>query len=226
MAHELRLTYTGSHSVYAILRKASNIAVWHATNTAWETWNDANIEHYDIPLASAGGYFYTATAPTDIDDDTLCLAVYCRREGASPAITDRILHAAEWTGTTAAAAAASSGAVLSDDFDLETTMDVYAITDTIDDYGATTQAAALVTGDILCHRQQLSGNERAYRGSLGLNVSHDIWCDPITTFTLTTKHKIYIGTIWYDIVGYEPNVCQQDHHDRIGVLERKHGATL
>lgn len=103
MAHELRLIYTGSNDVYAILRRLSDSAVWDAANSEWASWSDESIDDYDIPLTSQGGDLYSATFPSAIAGSTQYRAIFYRLEGPTPAITDLVLATAEGTDGAAVA---------------------------------------------------------------------------------------------------------------------------
>ncbi len=99
MSYELRLSYTGTKTVYAILRKTSDGTTWNGST--WETWANANLATYDIPLTSLGGDYQAANFPTAIAINTTVWVTYYERAGDNPALTDYILKSEQmtWTGT-------------------------------------------------------------------------------------------------------------------------------
>jgi len=88
---KLRVTYVGTNSVYAIIQRISDAAVWDVANTTWATWANGSIGDYDIAMSSAGGDLYTATFPTAIEASTAYRVTYYSQAGANPAITDNTL---------------------------------------------------------------------------------------------------------------------------------------
>lgn len=99
MANTLTLTYTGAHSVYAIIRRTSNGTVWNGSS--FVTWADANIGDYDIPLSSLGGDLYANNFPSAITTTIEYRVLYYEQAGASPATSDLLLSSEEgyWDGT-------------------------------------------------------------------------------------------------------------------------------
>lgn len=99
MSNVLNLTYTGSNTVYSIIRSLSDLKVWNGTS--FETWNNSNIATYDIPLSSAGGDLYAADFPSSITTNSIYRVLYYEQAGGSPAITDLLLATDEgiWDGT-------------------------------------------------------------------------------------------------------------------------------
>lgn len=100
MANELNLTYTNTDDVYAIVRRTSNGQAWNGS--ALETWADANITTYDIPLVDQGGDLYAANFPSGLATNVEYRILYYEKaSGADPAITDLLLASEEgiWDGT-------------------------------------------------------------------------------------------------------------------------------
>lgn len=100
MSNELHCTNAFGATIYAIIWRVVDGKVWDAAATAWATWNNANIDDYDIPLPQVAGDFYAEDFPTDITPGTRVHWVIYERAGADPAITDlRILsQTATWLG--------------------------------------------------------------------------------------------------------------------------------
>lgn len=100
MANELGVTYTGSNSVYAILRRLSDNYVWNGTG--FEAWVNANITTYDITLTSSGGDLYVGNFPNVTTGIRYRVIYYEEAVSATPAITDLLLATKEgyWDGTT------------------------------------------------------------------------------------------------------------------------------
>lgn len=101
MAGELVLNYTGTNDTYVRIHKQSTGEVWDVTNDTWATWVDGDIDDYDTPLVDQGGGVFTADFPGSIEDDVKVRLVYCRQEGSSPDLADRVLNAytRTWTGS-------------------------------------------------------------------------------------------------------------------------------
>jgi len=91
MADELKRTYTGTSSVYALLRRRSDGFVGDHTAEAWEAWADGDIGDYDVPLTDNGGFFFSADMPSWIADGVDIWVEYRRQDGGAPAITDNVL---------------------------------------------------------------------------------------------------------------------------------------
>lgn len=108
MARELRIVHNSSATVYAILRRATDDAVWNGSS--FETWADANIAAYDIELTNRGGDLYTGDFPAGVDSGTYSVYFY-RRAGSVPATSDEFLGGRElvWSGD---AVASSTGSYL------------------------------------------------------------------------------------------------------------------
>jgi hypothetical protein len=100
MSKELRVTYQGSATIYAIIRKISDATVWNGSS--FETWADGNIATYDVALTNQSGDFYSADFPSAISVGNYRVNYYVQA-GGSPAITDLIVGTAAdlyWDGST------------------------------------------------------------------------------------------------------------------------------
>ena len=107
MANELRLTYQGAHSVYVVLQAPLTGQAANLADEAFEAWSNANLDDYDLALASIGGDLYAADMPDWITAGTRLRASYYAMAGATPATTDVLVKSEEllWTGTQATPAA-------------------------------------------------------------------------------------------------------------------------
>jgi len=103
MAREIISYYTGSASLYAIIRRTSDAKVWDTTTSAFVTWADGDIANYDLALSSDGGDMYHVDWPTAMAAGNTCRYVVYARAGATPATTDSIVSSKElyWNGQTA-----------------------------------------------------------------------------------------------------------------------------
>lgn len=110
MANELRAYYNGSATLYAIIRRASDMYVWNGS--AFAAWSDGSIGSYDIPLTSQGGDAYSANFPSGITTSGIYYVDYYVQAGGSPATSDYRLPSGEsinWTGTSAEAGGPGGG---------------------------------------------------------------------------------------------------------------------
>lgn len=106
MAGELSFSLPGltGSTLYAIVRRPSDGAVRDVVAGAWDAWQSADIDDYDVALTEQGGSGrWLGNLPSGVT------APYtyevCRRVGGTPAITDPVvgLGASEtWAGLTAA----------------------------------------------------------------------------------------------------------------------------
>jgi hypothetical protein len=86
----LYIFYPGTVTAYAVVRLQSTFQVWSVTNSALETWSDANIAQYAIPLTSQSGDLNTGDFPEALAYGSYYVTYY-QQAGGSPAITDVIL---------------------------------------------------------------------------------------------------------------------------------------
>jgi len=95
--NELELSYQGSGTLYAIIRRQSDSYVWNGS--AFAAWSDGSIASYDIPLTNRGGDLYQADFPASIIAGNYRIFYYEQASG-SPAITDLVLKspARYWDG--------------------------------------------------------------------------------------------------------------------------------
>ncbi len=102
MSNELSVTYVGSDDVYCIIRRMSDSKVWDNVAEAWDTWANADIADYDIPLTDVGGDVYSEDAPSDLVNGTEYRFNYYEMAGVSPTVTDLLIGSEEgnWNGTT------------------------------------------------------------------------------------------------------------------------------
>lgn len=100
MSSELRLSYNGSATLYAIIRDTATGYVWNGS--ALVAWVNGDIASYDIPLTSAGGDLYTADFPSGVTGGTYRVFYY-EQAGGSPATTDLLLGVDDmgWDGVNA-----------------------------------------------------------------------------------------------------------------------------
>ncbi len=126
MSNELSLTYTGSDTVYAIIRRTSDSKVWSTVASDWATWSDGSIANYDIPLTSRSGDLYSADFPTAIQTGLEYRIMYYEQSGATPSTSDLSLYFEEgiWNGSIisnsfTAASSTNSGLSYSSQEDVE-----------------------------------------------------------------------------------------------------------
>lgn len=117
MANELRVNVQGTgHTVYAVVRSTTDNKVWDDVDSAFETWDDAQIANYAISLADQGGDLYVGDMPTGISVGTEIRTFYYFQDGGSPAITDLLLRFEQgvWNGvsTTSGSIVLSSNALV------------------------------------------------------------------------------------------------------------------
>lgn len=103
MAHEIRINYPADGAtLYALARRLSDVKVWDAGSAAWDTWADADLDDYDVPLSDRGGHLYTATFPAAIATGTELALQIRLQDGASPSLADDMIVSATvaiWDGT-------------------------------------------------------------------------------------------------------------------------------
>lgn len=100
MSNELSVTYVGSNTPYAVIRRMSDGKVWDVVAEAWDTWLDADIDDYDTPLSSLGGDLYAGDAPDDLVNGVEYRFVYYEQAGSSLSLTDLLIGSEEgnWSG--------------------------------------------------------------------------------------------------------------------------------
>ena len=102
MANELSISQQGAGlNLYVVIRRLSDAKVWDVTNTVFATFSDAAIDDYDVVMTDQGGDLYQANFPTSIAAATRVVALFYKRLGATPAITDTLLLSLDttWNGT-------------------------------------------------------------------------------------------------------------------------------
>jgi hypothetical protein len=97
VANELDVSYVGSGTPYAIIRRISDGHVWDGDS--FDAWVDGTITSYDVALSSLGGDYYAATFPSAIASGNYRIFYY--ESTGTPAITDILLDTEEryWNGT-------------------------------------------------------------------------------------------------------------------------------
>jgi hypothetical protein len=117
MANELFLYNNNAITCYCIIRRELDGLVYDRVTPGWENYLDANIANYAIPLASQGGDLYSADHPA-IANANYSYSFYTQA-GATPAITDSLIHYfdASWTN---AGSTAAAGTVVLDGYALTT----------------------------------------------------------------------------------------------------------
>lgn len=66
MSNELQLSFQGSATIYAIIRRHADAWVWNQTQLAFEAWNSSHLDDYDLALADSGGDLYQGDWPSAI----------------------------------------------------------------------------------------------------------------------------------------------------------------
>ena len=104
MANELELTYQGSDTLYAIIRRHSDSKVWSVAAGALVTWADEDIDNYDVALADKGGDVHQADWPGDMAAGRYRV-LYYRQAGGAPTTVDLLLATSDlfWDGSTVSA---------------------------------------------------------------------------------------------------------------------------
>jgi hypothetical protein len=108
MSLELDISYPGSATLYAIIRRASDGYVWNGT--AFVVWADLSIADYDVALTSQGGDYYAVDFPALITTAGTYRIFYYVQAGATPATSDLLLdnESLYWTGSAVGAAPSGS----------------------------------------------------------------------------------------------------------------------
>ncbi len=115
MANEIHVSWpSASATLYAIIRRLSDAKVWNTATAAWETWADASIGDYDIPLTDLGGDLYAADFPAAIADGTQVRLHYYEQAGAAPAVGDTSIgrETMYWLGAALTPTSPTGGLVL------------------------------------------------------------------------------------------------------------------
>lgn len=85
MSNELHKTTPAPATVYAIVRRASDLAVYNGSGL--ETWDDAHITTYAVFLPNIGGDDFAADFPTGLDAARYYVSYYLQG-GGTPATDD------------------------------------------------------------------------------------------------------------------------------------------
>lgn len=91
MAGEIYATWPESATLYAVIRRLSDGAVYDATNAAFVTWDDADLSDYAISLTDYDGNHYAVDFPLGIPAGQYKIDIFIQ-SGGSPADGD-------WTPT-------------------------------------------------------------------------------------------------------------------------------
>jgi hypothetical protein len=100
VANELELTYQGSATIYAVIRRHDDSKVYNAATAAFDTWADESLGDYDIALTDEGGDLYQGDWPADITAGQYRV-MYYQQSGGSPATSDLLLATTDayWNGS-------------------------------------------------------------------------------------------------------------------------------
>lgn len=90
MANEIRFNYPSGRTLYAVVRRQSDGAVWYQAGAVFEAWGTGSrtADNYDIALTDMSGSFYMGDFPSGITTEAQYDVVVFERAGASPADTD------------------------------------------------------------------------------------------------------------------------------------------
>jgi RHS repeat-associated protein/uncharacterized delta-60 repeat protein len=89
-------------TLYAVIKRSGDGAVWNQTTSAFETWADANLSHYVVALSAvtdAGGVprWYVGAVSGTVPAGTALQVSYRLRAGASPAVSDAVVQSVSQT---------------------------------------------------------------------------------------------------------------------------------
>lgn len=93
MANEILTLYSESATLYAVIRKQSDLKIYNASSSSFEDFNASNWSDYAIDLTQSDDV-YSVDHP-DIDNDSYIYTIY-KQDGASPAVSDSRIDG--WTG--------------------------------------------------------------------------------------------------------------------------------
>ncbi len=113
MANDLKVSYTGSSSPYAIIRRRADGYVWQTTTSTVVTPVSGDIANYDVTLTSLGLDLYAADIPTDLPAGDYAVDFYEYISGSTPTTADFRLTGFEFTQDPSAVASSPSGTNLS-----------------------------------------------------------------------------------------------------------------
>ena len=99
MANEMEITYQGSATIYATLRRQDDSYVWNTATADFEAWVDTSLADYTISLNSAGGDLYQGNWPAEVVAGDYRV-LYYTQIGGSPDVTDLLIGTADhyWNG--------------------------------------------------------------------------------------------------------------------------------
>ena len=91
MSEEIQIPlHTTGLTVYVLVRNYQG-EVWDDANTEFTTYDNSNLDDYDLPLSlQTGSQYYTADMPSDILPGTYGIVAYLQ-DGGSPAADDEVL---------------------------------------------------------------------------------------------------------------------------------------
>ena len=101
---------------------------------------------------------------------------------------------------------------------LNQTASHYSMTQTTNEIGATRSVPALVQS-FACRIAARSAYERQMSGSVGVMISHRLYCSPLGT-AIGEADEIRVGTTVYDVI-FVNNVDAMSHHWQIDLAERR-----
>ena len=102
MANEIWHTFDESETLYALIWRQTDDKVWNDTDSQFDTYTDADILKYDIPMTNhADSDYHSANFPTDIDTGVYRVQVMHQLGGAIDADDDTGVAQGEiyWDGS-------------------------------------------------------------------------------------------------------------------------------
>ncbi|HUS92210.1 MAG TPA: hypothetical protein VM695_10195 [Phycisphaerae bacterium] len=93
MSNELNCTYPSGNTVYAIVRRVSDSAVWDTVAGDWAVWADGSIANYDVPLTDRSGDVYSADFPSGLVGRVNVRVNFYKQAAGAPAVTDLVIGA-------------------------------------------------------------------------------------------------------------------------------------
>ena len=102
MANEIYATYNEGADLYALIWRKSDDTVWNGLSSAFETYTDADIDEYDVPLTNhVDSDYYSVDFPAAITTSGAYRVQIMLRPGAIDADADFGIAQGEiqWGGT-------------------------------------------------------------------------------------------------------------------------------
>jgi hypothetical protein len=100
MANEIYGKYSSGFDLDAYVFRKTDDAVFIQTTGLFETWNDANVLTYDIPMTDQGDGFYSVDFPVAITDEGTFRVIIKLRTGVNAEVGNTGLFQGEitWSG--------------------------------------------------------------------------------------------------------------------------------